>query len=166
MHLKKSLIILTTILSLSLLVHATGEISQDADRLNYDTVTLSHTVTVWNSGSEGVGINITCPADISFSSGDSCSSVSTLITCNIAPSGTASYTVLDSNSSIGEYTLSTCYVSDVNNSFTSQNNVSFIRIKNQEIFHTLVEYGRGRGNYFFDTFSSGVAGSGKNRSGL
>ncbi|MFQ5621098.1 MAG: hypothetical protein ACE5FT_04605 [Candidatus Nanoarchaeia archaeon] len=40
-------------------------------------------------------------------------------------------------------------------------NVSFIRIKEDEIFHTLIEFGRGRGNYFFDSLGrSSSAGDG------
>ena len=164
MYLKKSLIVTCIILafiSLSFAVTAADEISQYADRLNYYSTSLSHTVNVSNTGTQGASVNITCPSDISFSSGSGCSSVTaTIINCDVAASGSSSYTVTDSGSAVAEYTVSKCYVSSTNNTYTSQNNVSFLRVKDREIFHTLVEYGRGRGNYFFDTIAPGVAGSG------
>jgi len=45
------------------------------------------------------------------------------------------------------------------------NDIDFINIKDSEIFHTLVEYGRGRGNYFYDsmgTTTSAGTGTGYN----
>lgn len=135
-------------------------ITQDADRLNYWDAE-NHTVTITNNCDDSL-INITIPSGFIFVSGTGCSNDSSLIQCNV--STTADYEVQSPGSSATEYTVSTFPISGVNNSCTI-NNVSFITIKDYELFHTLVEYGRGRGNYFFDTFSSGYAGSGHTGTG-
>jgi len=44
--------------------------------------------------------------------------------------------------------------------YSGEINVTFIKFNDREIFHTLVEFGRGRGNYFLDTFAPGLGGSG------
>ncbi|MBI4450848.1 hypothetical protein HY642_02650 [Candidatus Woesearchaeota archaeon] len=69
--------------------------------------------------------------------------------------------VLQSNSSFQELALSPLVINGTNGTaFNASPLVRFIRIEDGRIFNTLVEYGRGRGNYFFSSFG-GTATSGK-----
>ena len=160
---KKSVLLVWMVLfSLSLipLAYAVDELSQFADRLNYEG-TQTHTVTVSNGGAEDVAINISIlPSGWSFSSGSGCGAVSSAISCNISAGGSTTYTIT-SPASDDDYTTTLFFINETNNSFTSVQDANFLAIQDREIFHTLVEFGRGRGNYFFDSYASGLAGSGK-----
>ena len=151
---KKAIFFLLLML-LSSFVCAADEIIQSADRLNYWN-SETHTVSVTNNGTSSVAVNITMPGGFTYDSG-SCTHSSGVITCTLNQGQTKNY-VVNSSSSSAEYQLSV-FSPVANNTYTS-NNVSFLRIKDEEIFHTLVEYGRGRGNYFFDSMQHGLAGSG------
>lgn len=152
--------ILVLLIILSSFVYAAGEISQFADKLNYWNSEM-HTVSVTNNGVEPIHANFSIPTGFSFNSGTCTVPVAGTIQCVLA-SGQTKYYAVDS-STLAEYELSP-FVPVANNSYTG-NNVSFLRIKDDEIFHTLVEYGRGRGNYFFDSMGGGLAGSGHSGTG-
>lgn len=127
-----------------------ADITQNADRVNYWDGK-QHTVTVTNSCADAAQVNITIAGSFVYDSG-TCTQAGAIITCNIA-SGSSKYYIVNSSASDSEYSI-TKFAALTNNSCTV-NNVSFIKIKDYEIFHTLVEFGRGRGNYFFDTFAGG-----------
>jgi len=159
---KKVVILIFLTIMLSSLVYAAGEIDQYADKLNYWNAEL-HTVYVTNNGNVSTSVNFTIPSGFTFNSGSICTvPIAGKIQCNLASGQTGWYKV-DSSTSPSEYDLRT-FAPITNNSYTG-NNLSFLRIQEDEIFHTLVEYGRGRGNYFFDSMGSGLAGSGHTGSG-
>jgi len=158
--LMKKVVFLLLIVILCSSVYAADEIVQSADRLNYWTGA-THTVTVTNNGAQSVQVNNTIPTGFSYSSG--CTNIGSVIQCDIGASSSDSY-VVTSTGALTEYTVSD-FVPITNNSYTG-NDVSFIKIKDDELFHTLTEYGRGRGNYFYDTYGSGAyAGSGHTGTG-
>jgi hypothetical protein len=142
-------------------VFAAGELTQSADRINYFSTSLSHTVTISNSGNASVEANTTLASGWTWSSGTGCSNAGSVINCTLAASGSASYTITDPGAADAEYDT-TVYALATNNSYTG-NNVTFLKIQDKELFHTLVEYGRGRGNYFFD---SQFGGSGSGHTGV
>ena len=126
-------------------------VTQEADRINYwDNE--QHTVTVTNSCGTDTQVNITIAGSFTYDSG-TCSQSGSIITCDIPASSSRNY-VVNSSSADSEYKLSK-FVAVTNNSCTV-NDVSFLKIRDDEVFHTLVEYGRGRGNYFFDTYGGGL----------
>ncbi|MBD3249055.1 hypothetical protein GF336_03345 [Candidatus Woesearchaeota archaeon] len=157
---KKILLLAIFLIVFSSTALAAGEIVQFSDKLNYWDAE-SHTVTVTNNGALDTQVTIPVQLGFIYNSG-TCTHAAGTITCDLAPGQTKSYT-LDSTTANSEYTLST-FSPSTNNTYTG-NSVSFLRIKDEEIFHTLVEYGRGRGNYFFDSFGSGTAGSGHTGTG-
>jgi len=151
----------TTIVALMLLL-IVGLVSASGvttDRLNFYTAE-QHTQTISNT--EGSVQNWTGTMPIGFvfdSSVSGCTNPSgqTVQCLSIADSGSATF-IMNSTGVGSEYTLYT-----LNSTLTAglQNNVSFINIRDDEIFHTLVEYGRGRGNYFYDSMGSATsAGTG------
>lgn len=154
MNKKISLIILA--LMVCMLNVLAADIEPLADRVNYwDSE--QHTVTVTNNCDVSAQVNITMSGSFVYDSG-TCSNSGSIITCDIASGSSKTYTV-NSSSSDSEYDVTT-FTAVTNNSCTVST-TSFIKIKNYEIFHTLVEYGRGRGNYFYDTYGGGdYAGSG------
>jgi len=158
---RKALIFLSLFILILPAVLAAGEITQKADRLNYWNA-LNHTVTVTNTGTNGTAVTLSIPSGWSCVSGSGCTCGAN-IQCNLAGSGSGTYTVQSPGSSASEYDVDT-FSPSTNNSYTG-NAVKFIRIQDREIFHTLVEYGRGRGNYFFDSAFSGKAGSGHTGAG-
>lgn len=160
------IIVLSLFAAMASVAYAANEITQYADQLNYwDAETL--TITVSNSGSEAVEANITFPSTFTFVSGTGCAGVSaTLITCNISGGASSSYTVTSPGSSVSEYDVGTFSITAVNNTYTSSTDVKFLRIHPSEIFHTLVEYGRGRGNYFFDSYNKTANVSGSGHTGI
>lgn len=156
-----------TIVSLALMmvmmvagVLAAGEISQVTDRINYYNAE-THNVYITNNGAETVTLTASVPGGWTWSSGSGCSEAAGTITCTgVAPAATVSYT-LTSTAADAEYTWTQQTIT-ANNTYTG-NDVNFLRIADDEIFHTLVEYGRGRGNYFYDsmgTTSSAGTGTG------
>jgi hypothetical protein len=158
---KRTIIFVSLLIILSSFAYAAGEIEQYANKLNYWN-TQTHTVYVTNNGNQSTQVNITVPAGFSYVA-TGCSNPSTgLVVCDLSP-GASNYYQVSSNSSLAEYSLTT-FSALTNNSYTA-NNVSFLKIKEDEIFHTLVEYGRGRGNYFFDSMGQGLAGSGHTGTG-
>ena len=137
-----------------------ADITQHADRINYWN-SEQHTVTVNNDCNASTQVNITLAGSFAYSSG--CTLSGSVITCDIPAASSASY-VVTSSAADSEYALTT-FAAVTNNSCTA-NDVRFLKIKDYELFHTLVEYGRGRGNYFFDTYGGGnYAGSGHTGTG-
>jgi hypothetical protein len=158
---KKAVILILLTIILSSLAYAANEITQFADKLNYWN-SETHTVYVTNNGAQATIVNVSIPTGFSWNSGTCTNPSAGLIQCSLSASQTKLYRV-DSSTSQSEYELKT-FVPVANNTYTG-NSISFLRIKEDEIFHTLVEYGRGRGNYFFDSMGSGLAGSGHTGSG-
>jgi len=159
---KKSIIFVFLIIILSSCAYALNEIVVSTNKLNYwnsDT----HTIYVENTDTSTTRVEFSIPSGFAFSSSTNCTvPVPGTIRCDIPPGQKYPFQVT-SSASASEYGLTT-FSPTTNNSYTG-NNVSFLRIKEDEIFHTLVEYGRGRGNYFFDSMGQGLAGSGHTGSG-
>lgn len=130
------------------------------DRLNFYDDEL-HTVNVTNTLSGSAEALITMPAGFKFvSSVSGCTNTSQIVNCSGISAGESAEFIMSSPISGTEYELYDL-ASTLNE--TDLNNVSFINIRDDEIFHTLVEYGRGRGNYFYDsmgTATSAGAGTG------
>jgi len=130
--------------------------SVTTDRLNFFT-SEQHTITITNTlGGSADGVS-TMPTGFSFvSSTSGCTNPGgqTVSCTGIASSGTAEYIISSTGSGV-EYDL---YTLNTTVNGTSINNVSFVNIPNDEIFHTLVEYGRGRGNYFYDSMGTATSG--------
>ncbi|MCK4589626.1 MAG: hypothetical protein KAT77_04225 [Nanoarchaeota archaeon] len=159
---KKSGLLILLLILLGSAVYAADEITQLADRLNFWTDG-THVVTVTNSGADAVQVNVSIPTGFAYSAG--CSNPAAgIISCDVGPSGSQTYTVTSTAASFSEYELGLFGILAINNTYTG-NNVSFIKIQDDELFHTLIEYGRGRGNYFYDTYGSGLAGSGHTGTG-
>lgn len=123
-----------------------NEITQDADRLNYWT-SGTHIVTVNNTGTDTTNATITSAWTVSATSGG-CSNIGNVVECILAENEIGTYSIT-SDASVGEY-ATTSFQMTTNNTYTSEK-VTFVRMKDTEIFRTLVEYGRGRGNYFYDS---------------
>lgn len=136
---------------------AAGEIVQTASQLNYWTAA-NHTVYIQNTGTASTNVTIAIPTGWTFTSGTNCVQSGTNIECILAGSGSGSYVVQSPGATVSEYTTDD-FVVTTNNTYTG-NNVSMLRIECSEIFHTLVEFGRGRGNYFYNS-GTGRAGSGQ-----
>lgn len=71
--------------------------------------------------------------------------------CDNVASGSTVWYVVSSPVSATEY--ATYSFTAITNTSVSSNTVTMLRINDNEIFYTLVEYGRGRGNYFYATNS-------------
>jgi hypothetical protein len=158
---KKILLVILMFIIAAFAVSA-ADISQYADRLNYwDTE--QHTITVTNNCAGDSEVNITIPVGFAYNSGTCTNPSAGLINCIILSGSSKTYTV-NSSSSTQEYKIST--FSAVTNNTCTTSNTSLIRIHPSEIFHTLVEYGRGRGNYFFDSYKGmNLSGSGRTEQG-
>ena len=150
------------VMLLTFLMVAGGVVSASGvttNRLNfYDSE--QHTVTISSTLSANVSSSSTMPTGFSFvSSASGCTNPSgQTVTCSNVPTGSTATFIISSPSSGTEYQLYNL-VTTLNG--TSLNNVSFINIRDDEIFHTLVEYGRGRGNYFYDSMGTSTsAGTG------
>lgn len=141
-------------------VMAAGEIVQTTDKINYFG-SETHTITIKNTGSETIDLTATVPSGWTWVSGTGCSESAGTISCNGVTSGSSVSYTLTSPAGDSEYTWTSQGIT-ANNTYTGEN-VSFLNIRDDEIFHTLVEYGRGRGNYFYDsmgTVSSAGTGTG------
>jgi hypothetical protein len=155
---RKAIIYLAFAVILSQLVIAAGEIYQFADMLNYYE-SRSHTTTFINNGNGPVKFNVSKADGFKFTSCSNCVGFTdSKVSFNLAPNASGSYTVSSNASYNPLYKLTTLPIS-INNSYTVASNLSYVRIPDKEIFYTLVEYGRGRGNYFYSTMD-GKAGSG------
>ncbi len=82
----------------------------------------------------------------------SCSNVSsTTVNCTNVASGSSVYYTLISPDGASDYTQYT--LTATTNTSVDATNITLVNIPPHEIFYTLVEYGRGRGNYFYATTS-------------
>ena len=153
---KKILIVVLTLILMIGLASASGVTT---DRLNFNTAE-QHTVNISNTEGSIQNWTGTMPTGFVFDSSVSgCTNPSgqTIICENITDGSSATF-VMNSTNSGTEYTLYT-----LNSTLTAGalNDVNFINIRDDEIFHTLVEYGRGRGNYFYDSMGTATsAGTG------
>lgn len=156
------LIAVSTII-LSLMVSA-SQVTTTVNRLNYYG-SETHAFTVTNPDSaNGVQVNYTIPSGWSAGTGTAtCGAVGSTIVCNVSASGTGQFS-LTSPAADTKYKTTTITASPLNGSFTSANNVTLLNIPCGEVFYTLVEFGRGRGNYLYES-GSGRSGSGKSRGG-
>ncbi|PIN73879.1 hypothetical protein COV20_02065 [Candidatus Woesearchaeota archaeon CG10_big_fil_rev_8_21_14_0_10_45_16] len=132
-----------------------------ADKINYYQTAENHTITITNDEGSTTSYNFTLPTGWAAFASSTCSVNATGVNCNgIANGGTALVNLTNPTSDF-EYTVTTV---DIHGGST--NDVKFLMINPSEIFHTLVEYGRGRGNYFFDSATSGnTSGSGATGTG-
>ncbi|MFC1753480.1 hypothetical protein ACFL96_08820, partial [Thermoproteota archaeon] len=137
------------------------------NRLNYWDAE-NHTVSMNWGGTGDMNISATLPSGWSFVSGSGCTNpTANIITCNnIAPDSPVSFVMtVDNASAHAEFDMSTIEIDGTADNVTYYSpDIRLIRIQEGRIFHTLVEYGRGRGNYMYDSFG-GTAGSGKTGTG-
>jgi hypothetical protein len=151
--------VMVGLLMLILSIGMTSASGVTTNRLNWFT-SEQHSVTITNTGGTTQNGISTMPAGFSFvSSPSGCTNPSgQIINCSSITSGGSKTFIMSSPVSGTEYSLS---VMPTILGVTSLNNVSFINIRNDEVFHTLVEYGRGRGNYFYDSMGTATsAGTG------
>jgi hypothetical protein len=142
------LIFLIAIILATMAVSAADEIVLETNRINYYG-SENHVVTVTNNGASTDTLTFNLPAGWSYISGTGgCSNIPP-ITCTLNSGDSGSFTI-QSNGAATEYSVDTVSIQSSSQGYTG-NDVLFLRIDDNEIFHTLVEYGRGRGNYFFDT---------------
>lgn len=167
-------ILILIVFALVLPVSLAADLTHRVDSLNYfDSKNITVSVT-W-SGSGAMNINSSLPAGFSFTSTNncglgynlscSCNSTNLLVNCTGITSGTTYLFVINGSLANQEYLIS--QIRTTNGTVSAEpTNISLLRIKDSEIFHTLVEYGRGRGNYFFDTYNSlNASGSGHTNTG-
>jgi len=92
-----------------------------------------------------------------------CVSANQSINCTFDGAETAQIFIEPKEFTAAEYNVSTMVANGSNGADFTANNINFLKIREDEIFHTLVEFGRGRGNYFFDSLgrtSSASTGTG------
>lgn len=152
-----------TILMMLVLVASVSASDVSTDRLNFYEQQ-QHTINITNTEGGITNAVATMPTGFTFiSSAFGCTNPSgQTINCNSIPDDGSATFVIQSPVSGNEYEL---YALTTTLNGTSLNDVNFINIKDNEIFHTLVEYGRGRGNYFYDsmgTTTSAGTGTGYN----
>lgn len=131
------------------------------DKLNFwDSET--HTVIITNDEGVSVDLNATMPAGFVFDTSSDCTNPSgQIVYCAaISDDSSATFTMTSPSSGVGEYEVLTLTSTA---GATSLSDIKFVRIKDEEIFLTLVEYGRGKGNYFYS--SQGRGGSGQQATG-
>jgi hypothetical protein len=140
-----------------------GTIVQVGEDINFANVSKNLTVDIYYNCTGSRVFNITFPSGfIVHNTGAPCGKINnTFVSCNFnnITSFNSGWYYFTAPSSIPDYTvvtLPTALSNTANCSLT--NNISLLKVPNDEVFHTLVEYGRGRGNYFFST--RGGAGSG------
>lgn len=159
MNKKAILGIFMVLMLVSVVVGMASASDVSTDRLNFDTQE-QHTVTITNTLGETANSSSEMPTGFSFvSSVDGCTNPSgQTVTCdNIADGNSASF-IMSSTTSGVEYELYTLTTTLNGNTL---NDVDFLNIADDEIIHTLVEYGRGRGNYFYDSMGTSTsAGTG------
>jgi hypothetical protein len=144
-----------------------GTINQYARSLNYEDSSKSMTVDIYYNCTGSRQFNVSFPSGFTLTStGGICSlhnsSLSICSFSNINPYGRVTFT---GSNSAPDYTLSPLTTSLSNTTSCSLNgNISILKIPDEDVFQTLIEFGRGRGNYFYSTYS-GKAGSGHTGTG-
>jgi hypothetical protein len=117
------------------------------DKLNYWTSAENHRVSITNDQGPAKTYTTTLPAGWSWVSGQGCGEAAGTITCaSVANGDTVNFTISNPTSG-AEYTVTTLSITSADPTM----DIKFLKIDPVEIFHTLVEFGRGRGNYFYDT---------------
>jgi hypothetical protein len=141
-----------------------GTITQVAQQLNYVNSSDSVTVDVFYNCTGTRVFNVTFPAGFTLgSTGAPCGLInSSLASCTFSgsPFNQGSYTFTGSDSTANHSITELPTFLSNTSSCGVVSNVSMVNINDAEIFHTLVEFGRGRGNYFYSTAFAGAAGSG------
>ena len=148
----KLIIYILILITLSAMVFGVNEITQDADKLNYWT-SENHVITVTNTGTEPSNATISSSWTVSATDGVYCTNTGNDVECILDAGEIGTYTVT-SDDTVNEYSTQE-FSMTVNGTYTSEV-VTFVKIQDSEIFRTLVEYGRGRGNYFYDSGSDNV----------
>ena len=131
------------------------DILQTTNKINFET-SETHIITIENVGGLNSNITVTMPANWGYSSGTNCTNQSTTISCSIS-SGLKSRYIVTSPTNQENY--STHLFNATTNNSQSVNNITFLVIPNGEIFNTLVEFGRGRGNYIYNSQGGGSSSS-------
>jgi len=146
---KKTILIILMMLIATMTIVSASEVT--TNRLNfYDSQ--QHIITIKNTLNDYANASSELPNGFTFLSSNNCTLSGTTISCeNIPPNQNATFIIKSPTTSTNEYSLYTL-TTQLNN--TPINNISFIKIRDDEIFHTLVEYGRGRGNYFYDSMGT------------
>lgn len=137
-----------------------GASSSETDRLNFfDSAT--HTVVLYNDEGGAVDMNATMPTGWTFGASSDCTDSGQDVIClGIADGAYAVFTMVSPAAQV-EY--STHVLDEIHAGATVIPDITFVNIKESEVFLTLVEYGRGKGNYFYS--SQGKGGSGQEETG-
>ena len=139
-----------------------GTIVQVGEDINYGNSPKNMTVNIFYNCTGIRTLNITFPPGFYLHfTGGTCSLINnSLASCtfqNTSAFDEGSYT-FEGSSSLDNYSVVQLINSLSNTTDCSTNSISIVRVPDDGIFQTLVEYGRGRGNYFYSTL--GGAGSG------
>lgn len=142
--------------------YVSSGLSIGVDRLNYWEQE-NHTISMGWTGGGLANLSALIPSGWEFISGSGCTNISQAVICNNVTNGSeVSFVMQVINASAHpEFEISSVEINATSggSSFFSPD-LRIIRVQDHNIFHTLVEYGRGRGNYFFDSYAAGTAGSG------
>jgi len=132
-----------TLLAPSVLAASTAR----ADKLNYYNIAENHTTVIKNNDLVSTNTyTAQIPSGWRAHNTSTCNNNGSLFTCASITAGSTANFTLENPANNPDYTVTTV---DVSGSTT--NSVRFIKINPSEIFYTLVEFGRGRGNYPFNS---------------
>ncbi len=164
---KEIILVMTTFLTLLFVYSAFAVSRAEPDKLNFWEDGLI-TIAMINEESTAGDFNATVPSLFTYISGCMLIGGQEVSCQNVPSGGTASFVIRAPSSGLyNEYDL--IQMNATNNASGTETPmaiVRFLKIQDYEIFYTLVEYGRGRGNYFFS--SSGednLSGSGRSAPG-
>ena len=116
------------------------------DKLNYFITAENHTIVITNNEGATINYNLSVPSGWTASN-VSCTEVnSSNVFCNDVADGATAEFLLENPTTDDNYTITAVSITG-----GTTNDIKFIAIDPDEIFYTLVEYGRGRGNYPFDS---------------
>lgn len=117
-----------------------------ADKLNFFLLAENHTVNLTNNEFPPVATTYTVPIPAGWKAfnGSGCTENSTHFNCPSVGAGTSVLFILENPTTPDVYNVTRVTISG-----GAASNVLFLKIDPEEIFNTLVEFGRGRGNYPF-----------------
>ncbi len=145
-------------------------ITSITDRINWYS-SEKHNVTINYTGTGNVQANYTFPSgwaviSISANCANNTIGAHINITCNLSSgvaSGVPSATFVVASPSSAQPALYNVTeirpFLNVSSAVATTNSMKFLRIRDAEIFYTLIEYGRGRGNYFVNTRANDTDGT-------
>ena len=107
-------------------------------------------------GTEAASVNITVPTGWTINSvGAGCSSAAGVISCDISDGSSAAYNITNPDAAT-EAELTTDTITATDNTSASVQSVTLVKINPLKVMDTLVELGRGRGNYIYSSRYGGA----------